>query len=199
MQRCVSDNAGLGYEEMNNIKHYQNLFERKEMIENNTVEKIPTKKKAVKITCEYCGKIGHTSSSRYHKRNATIKRNDINSCNYCGKYGHVSSACFHKKNVMNKKCVNNSFIHCGKYEHRSLLCFNKKNVMHNRNFVNKGKINISCNNRGKLGHVSTTCFYKVNIMYDSNFMRMKKNWVPKGTIVTNPKGPKISWVPQTKT
>ncbi|GAV90500.1 zf-CCHC domain-containing protein/UBN2 domain-containing protein [Cephalotus follicularis] len=29
MQRCVFDKAGLGYDEMNNVHHYQNFFERK--------------------------------------------------------------------------------------------------------------------------------------------------------------------------
>ncbi|GAV58203.1 zf-CCHC domain-containing protein/DUF4219 domain-containing protein/UBN2 domain-containing protein [Cephalotus follicularis] len=199
MQMCVFDKAGLEYEEMNNVKHYQNFFERKEMIEKNKIEKIPIKKKVVKITCEYCGKIGHISSSCYHKRNVMIKRNDINSCNYCGKYGHISSSCFHKKNAMSKKIVHTSCIHCGKFRHKSSLCFYKRNIMQNINIVNKGKINVSCNNCGKLRHISTSCFYKKNILNDSNFARIKKSWVPKGTIVTNPKGPKTSWVPQTNT
>ncbi|GAV77821.1 zf-CCHC domain-containing protein/UBN2 domain-containing protein [Cephalotus follicularis] len=61
MQRFVFDKAELGYEEMNNVKLYQNFFERKEMIEKDKVEKAHIKKKNVKISCNYCGKIEHTS------------------------------------------------------------------------------------------------------------------------------------------
>ncbi|GAV57519.1 hypothetical protein CFOL_v3_01056 [Cephalotus follicularis] len=100
MQRCVFDKAGLGYEEMTNVKLYQNFFERKEKIEKDKVEKVSFKKKIVKVSCNYCGKIGHTYSSCFHKRNAINKKNVNNSCNYCGKHGHVSSSCFHKKNDM---------------------------------------------------------------------------------------------------
>ncbi|GAV64086.1 hypothetical protein CFOL_v3_07604 [Cephalotus follicularis] len=35
MQRCVFDKVKLGYDEMNNVKHYQNFFERKKKIEND--------------------------------------------------------------------------------------------------------------------------------------------------------------------
>ncbi|GAV73762.1 UBN2 domain-containing protein [Cephalotus follicularis] len=49
MQRCVFDKAGLGYEEMNNVKHYQNFFERKEMIEKNKVEMFLLKGKLQKL------------------------------------------------------------------------------------------------------------------------------------------------------
>ncbi|GAV57796.1 zf-CCHC domain-containing protein/DUF4219 domain-containing protein/UBN2 domain-containing protein [Cephalotus follicularis] len=52
MQRCVFDKAGLGYEEMNNVKLYQNFFERKERIEKEKVEKAHIKKKIVKISCD---------------------------------------------------------------------------------------------------------------------------------------------------
>ncbi|GAV58478.1 bZIP_1 domain-containing protein [Cephalotus follicularis] len=74
MQRCVFDKAGLGYEEMNNVKHYQNFFERKEMIEKNKVENVSSKRKVTKNMCEYCGKIGHISSTCYHKRNAMVEK-----------------------------------------------------------------------------------------------------------------------------
>ncbi|GAV87720.1 hypothetical protein CFOL_v3_31146 [Cephalotus follicularis] len=37
MQRCVFDKAGLGYDEMNNVKHYQNFFERKRKIKKEKV------------------------------------------------------------------------------------------------------------------------------------------------------------------
>ncbi|GAV83862.1 zf-CCHC domain-containing protein [Cephalotus follicularis] len=45
MQRCVLDKAGLGYDEMNNVKHYQNFFERKKNIEKDKLEKEVNKKK----------------------------------------------------------------------------------------------------------------------------------------------------------
>ncbi|GAV91171.1 hypothetical protein CFOL_v3_34570 [Cephalotus follicularis] len=51
IQRCVFDKAGLGYDEMNNVKHYQNFFDRK-----NKIEKDFIKKKNSFISCNYCGK-----------------------------------------------------------------------------------------------------------------------------------------------
>ncbi|GAV57358.1 zf-CCHC domain-containing protein/UBN2 domain-containing protein [Cephalotus follicularis] len=47
MQRCVFDKAGLGYEEMNNIKLYQTFFDRKEKIEKEKVEKAKIKRKTI--------------------------------------------------------------------------------------------------------------------------------------------------------
>ncbi|GAV86931.1 hypothetical protein CFOL_v3_30357, partial [Cephalotus follicularis] len=44
LQRCVFDKAGLGYEEMNNVIHFNNFF---------------VKKIEPKITCNYCGRLGH--------------------------------------------------------------------------------------------------------------------------------------------
>ncbi|GAV70461.1 hypothetical protein CFOL_v3_13959, partial [Cephalotus follicularis] len=104
MQRCVFDKAGLGYDEMNNVKHYQNFFDTKNKIEKEKIEKDFVKKK-----------------------NSNV------SCNYCGKHGHISSSCFCKSR-----------------------------------FLSSSKI------------------------------RFRKVWVPKRTIITNPKGPKTFWVPQTK-
>ncbi|GAV80530.1 hypothetical protein CFOL_v3_23991 [Cephalotus follicularis] len=54
LQRCVFDKAGLGYEEMNKVKHFKIFFDKK--IES-------------KITCNYCGKKGHISNSCFHKKN----------------------------------------------------------------------------------------------------------------------------------
>ncbi|GAV70140.1 LOW QUALITY PROTEIN: zf-CCHC domain-containing protein, partial [Cephalotus follicularis] len=48
LQRCVFDKAGLGYEEMKNVKHFKNFF---------------VKKVEHKIVCNYCGRIGHISTS----------------------------------------------------------------------------------------------------------------------------------------
>ncbi|GAV81414.1 hypothetical protein CFOL_v3_24869, partial [Cephalotus follicularis] len=62
MQRCVFDEAGLGYEEMNNVKIYQNFFERKQKIEKDKVEIVHIKKKNVNISCNYCDRNGHVSS-----------------------------------------------------------------------------------------------------------------------------------------
>ncbi|GAV68791.1 zf-CCHC domain-containing protein/UBN2 domain-containing protein [Cephalotus follicularis] len=107
MQRCVFDKTGLGYDEMNNVKHYQNFFERKIKIEKEKVEKEIVRKPNTNVFCNYCDKKGHISSSWFYKRNIKYK--------------------------------------------------------------------------------STPDFIKV-----------KKIWVPKGIIDTNPKGPKISWIPQTK-
>ncbi|GAV68362.1 hypothetical protein CFOL_v3_11865 [Cephalotus follicularis] len=56
MQRCVFDKAGLGYDEMNNVKHYQKFFERKIKIEKEKVEKEIVRKTNTNIFCNYCGK-----------------------------------------------------------------------------------------------------------------------------------------------
>ncbi|GAV78878.1 hypothetical protein CFOL_v3_22343 [Cephalotus follicularis] len=69
-----------------------------------------------------------------------------------------------------------------------------KNVKHFKNFfVKKVEPKIVCNYCGKLGHVSTSCFYRNNICLG----KTRKIWVPKGTLVTNLKGPKFKWVPKT--
>ncbi|GAV58190.1 zf-CCHC domain-containing protein/UBN2 domain-containing protein [Cephalotus follicularis] len=54
LQRCVFDKAGLGYEEMNNIKHFNNFF---------------VKKNEPKIVCNYCGRLGHISTSCIYRNN----------------------------------------------------------------------------------------------------------------------------------
>ncbi|GAV77408.1 zf-CCHC domain-containing protein [Cephalotus follicularis] len=59
-------------------------------------------------------------------------------------------------------------------------------------FVKKVEPKISCNYCGKLGHVSTSCFHRKNFVFGNS----KKVWVPKGTTLTNPQGPKFIWVPK---
>ncbi|GAV79825.1 zf-CCHC domain-containing protein [Cephalotus follicularis] len=63
LQRCVFDKAGLGYEEMKNVKHLNDFF---------------IKKNEPKITCNYCGRLGHISTSCLLKKI------------YCGSLGHTS-------------------------------------------------------------------------------------------------------------
>ncbi|GAV93096.1 hypothetical protein CFOL_v3_36474 [Cephalotus follicularis] len=68
-----------------------------------------------------------------------------------------------------------------------------KNVKHFQNFfVKKSEPNISCNYCGRLGHISTSCFHRNNTYLG----KTRKIWVPKGTLVTNLKGPKFKWVPK---
>ncbi|GAV81585.1 zf-CCHC domain-containing protein/DUF4219 domain-containing protein/UBN2 domain-containing protein, partial [Cephalotus follicularis] len=65
------------------------------------------------------------------------------------------------------------------------------NVKHFNNFfVKKVEPKISCNYCGRLGHISTLCFHRKNIS------KNKKVWIPKGTTLTNPQGPKFIWVPK---
>ncbi|GAV73846.1 zf-CCHC domain-containing protein/UBN2 domain-containing protein [Cephalotus follicularis] len=65
------------------------------------------------------------------------------------------------------------------------------NVKHFYNFfVNKVDPKISCNYCGRLVHISTSCFLRKNIG------KTKKVWIPKGTTLTNPQGPKFIWVPK---
>ncbi|GAV79094.1 zf-CCHC domain-containing protein/UBN2 domain-containing protein [Cephalotus follicularis] len=58
LQRCVFNKAGLGYDEMNNVKHFQKYLKKK----NN--QKISSS-----ITCNYCNRYGHTTHTCYRKRN----------------------------------------------------------------------------------------------------------------------------------
>ncbi|GAV72952.1 hypothetical protein CFOL_v3_16440 [Cephalotus follicularis] len=66
-----------------------------------------------------------------------------------------------------------------------------KNVKHFKNFFVKNEPKIVFNYCGKLGHITTSCIYK-NLCYG----KTRKIWVPKGTFVTNLKGPKFKWVPK---
>ncbi|GAV76853.1 hypothetical protein CFOL_v3_20326 [Cephalotus follicularis] len=54
LQRCVFDKAGLCYDQMKNVKHFQNFF---------------VKKVEPQICCNYCGKIGHISTSCIFRKN----------------------------------------------------------------------------------------------------------------------------------
>ncbi|GAV72610.1 hypothetical protein CFOL_v3_16098 [Cephalotus follicularis] len=54
LQRCVFDKAGLGFEEMKNVKHFKNFF-----VKNNEPQ----------IYCNYCGRIGHISTSCIYRNN----------------------------------------------------------------------------------------------------------------------------------
>ncbi|GAV72738.1 hypothetical protein CFOL_v3_16226 [Cephalotus follicularis] len=53
-QRCVFEKAGLGYEQMKNVKHFRNFF---------------VKKVEPQFCCNYCGRIGHVSSSCIFRKN----------------------------------------------------------------------------------------------------------------------------------
>ncbi|GAV57105.1 hypothetical protein CFOL_v3_00643, partial [Cephalotus follicularis] len=55
--------------------------------------------------------------------------------------------------------------------------------------INKKNTNVYCNYCERNGHISASCFYKKNILSSSKIVRFRRFWVPKGTIVTNPKGP----------
>ncbi|GAV81773.1 hypothetical protein CFOL_v3_25226 [Cephalotus follicularis] len=54
LQRCVFDKAGLGYEEMKNVKHFNNFF---------------VKKFEPQIVCNYCGRLGYISTSCIYRNN----------------------------------------------------------------------------------------------------------------------------------
>ncbi|GAV77518.1 hypothetical protein CFOL_v3_20989 [Cephalotus follicularis] len=53
MQRCVFEKAGLGFDEMNKVQHFNKLLDRK--------------KKNV-VNCNFCGKLGHPSYNCWFKR-----------------------------------------------------------------------------------------------------------------------------------
>ncbi|GAV64969.1 hypothetical protein CFOL_v3_08484 [Cephalotus follicularis] len=68
-----------------------------------------------------------------------------------------------------------------------------KNIKHFKNFfVKKNEPKIVCNYCGRIGHISTSCIYRNNFCYG----KTREIWVPKGTLVTNLKGPKLKWVPK---
>ncbi|GAV64729.1 hypothetical protein CFOL_v3_08244 [Cephalotus follicularis] len=54
LQRCVFDKAGLGYDQMKNVKHFNNFF---------------VKKVEPQFCCNYCGRIGHISTSCIFRKN----------------------------------------------------------------------------------------------------------------------------------
>ncbi|GAV62869.1 hypothetical protein CFOL_v3_06392 [Cephalotus follicularis] len=54
IQRCVFDKAGLGYENMKNVKHFKIFF---------------VKKEEPQICCNYCGRLGHISTSCFFRNN----------------------------------------------------------------------------------------------------------------------------------
>ncbi|GAV70890.1 zf-CCHC domain-containing protein [Cephalotus follicularis] len=64
LQRCVFNKAGLGYDEINNVKHFQKYLEKKDI-----------KKTSSSISCNYCNRNGHTTHNCYHKKNDMYKRN----------------------------------------------------------------------------------------------------------------------------
>ncbi|GAV57811.1 hypothetical protein CFOL_v3_01347 [Cephalotus follicularis] len=49
IQMCVFDKAGLGYDGMNSVKHYQNFFEIKKKIEKDNLKKEGIKKKNANV------------------------------------------------------------------------------------------------------------------------------------------------------
>ncbi|GAV60735.1 hypothetical protein CFOL_v3_04264 [Cephalotus follicularis] len=64
LQRCVYNKVGLGYDEMNNVKHFQKYLDKKD-----------NKKISYSMTCNYCNKHGHTTHTCYRKKNDMYKRN----------------------------------------------------------------------------------------------------------------------------
>ncbi|GAV64498.1 hypothetical protein CFOL_v3_08016 [Cephalotus follicularis] len=106
LQRCVFNKAGLGYDEMNNVKHFQKYLEKKDI-----------KKTSSSISCKYCNRNGHTTHNCYHKKNDMYKTNE----------------------------------------------------------------------------------FKQNMFYKNQMFKIRTIWVPKGTFITNPPGPKATWVPKSST
>ncbi|GAV71501.1 hypothetical protein CFOL_v3_14995, partial [Cephalotus follicularis] len=54
LQMCVFDKAGLGYEQMKNVKHFNNFF---------------VKKVEPQFCCNFCGRLGHVSTSCFYRKN----------------------------------------------------------------------------------------------------------------------------------
>ncbi|GAV69684.1 hypothetical protein CFOL_v3_13185, partial [Cephalotus follicularis] len=55
MQRCVFDKAGLGFDEMNKVQHFNKLLDRNKNM----------------VNCNYCGKFGHVSTTCWFRRTNT--------------------------------------------------------------------------------------------------------------------------------
>ncbi|GAV79893.1 hypothetical protein CFOL_v3_23356 [Cephalotus follicularis] len=54
LQRSVFHKAGLGYDEMKNVKHFKIFF---------------LKKSEQNMSCNYCGRLGHISTSCFYRKN----------------------------------------------------------------------------------------------------------------------------------
>ena len=66
-------------------------------------------------------------------------------------------------------------------------CYDKQKSINNL-YKKSSKENMTCFHYGKVGHKSYICKTKNT--------KMKQVWVIKDSINTNPKGPKIAWVPK---
>ncbi|GAV86413.1 hypothetical protein CFOL_v3_29844 [Cephalotus follicularis] len=55
MQRCVFDRVGLGFDEMNKVKHFDKFLDRKKKVMN----------------CNFCGKVGHITSTCWNRKSST--------------------------------------------------------------------------------------------------------------------------------
>ncbi|GAV72764.1 zf-CCHC domain-containing protein, partial [Cephalotus follicularis] len=79
------------------------------------------------------------------------------------------------------------------FDKAGLGCNEMNNVKHFNNFfVKRNEPKITYNYCGKQGHISISCLHKKKI----GFVKTRKNWVPKGTKVTDMQGPKTTWVPK---
>ncbi|GAV60319.1 DUF4219 domain-containing protein [Cephalotus follicularis] len=91
VQRCVFGRAGLGFDEMNKVVHFNNLIDRKK--DDNVV-----RKKNNVVSCNVYGKIGHVPSKCWYRKH-------VISCNFCGKNGHTSYTCWHRSCNVNVKRI----------------------------------------------------------------------------------------------
>ena len=66
-------------------------------------------------------------------------------------------------------------------------CYDKQKTIKNP-YKKSSKDNLTCFHCRKVGHRSYTCRTKNT--------KVKQVWIIKGTINTNPKGPKIAWIPK---
>ena len=66
-------------------------------------------------------------------------------------------------------------------------CYDKQKIINNL-YRKYSKENITCFHYGKVGHRLYT--------YKTNNSKVKQVWIIKETYISNPRGPKIDWVPK---
>ena len=83
---------------------------------------------------------------------------------------------------------------CNTYGHKASDCKVVKKIEKVSTRNKSAVLEIKCFKCGKVGYKAYACLLNKSVSTN-----VKKIWVPKGTIVTNLKRPKLAWVPKVKT
>ena len=161
-----------------------------------------------KPTCNYCGKIGHTSNKCWSNGKSKFNGKCFNcnqhghkaieckekpkfegNCHKCKRHGHKASQCKSKSPNPAKQLVKAIFgwdyntwcrcHYCGEYGHIGINCA--------RHHLRKRDTTVRCYTCTKLGHIAKNCM-NIEIIEDEKKTRadniwkqMKQNWIPRST------------------